>query len=226
MILKLSNSLLILLLLSSCGGGGGGGGSAAGGSSSSTGIRVLHGAIEAAPLDLVVDNDGVVATVPFGKMPFGENVGYHELSEGVHAITAYRTKDLAVPLFSRSLTTDGSQKFTLLLHGDRGQFGLRYSLISDAVPVVPTGSGLVRLIHGVVGAASIQSSGSASVEASFGSASDFVTVAAGAANFRLARKADGATLARAEFVVEPGRAYSLFLGGEADYLVDLSILDE
>jgi hypothetical protein len=219
MMLRLTASFLVVALLSSCGGGGGGNG---GGSSlSSTGVRLLHGAIDAAPVDLVVDNDGVVATVPFG-----ETVGYHELSEGVHAITAYRTKDLAVPLFSRSITSDGDQKFTVLLHGDRGQFGLRYSLIKDEVPVVPAGSGLVRLIHGVIGASSIRSTGSASVEASFGAASDFVTVPAGAANFRLARVADGATLARAEFVVEEGRAYSLFLGGEADYLVDLSILDE
>jgi hypothetical protein len=219
MIQKLPTTLiLIVLLTSSCGGGGGGNGES---SSATTGVRVLHGAIDAAPIDLVVDNDGVVATVPFG-----DNVGYHELSEGVHAVTAYRAKDLAVPLFSRSVTSDGAKKFTILLYGDRAQFGLRYNLISESVPAVPAGSGLVRIIHGVIGAAAIQSSGAANLEASFGTPSEYKALAPGVATFRIARKADAATLARAEFVVEEGRAYSIFIGGEADYLVDLSILEE
>lgn len=218
MMRKVSLVILVTLALARCGGGGGGSGE---GSQSTSGVRVLHGAIDAAPVDLVLDSDGVVQTVRYG-----ETAGYRKLAEGVHAITMYRAKDLVTPLFSRSVTSDGEQKFTVLLHGDRELLGLRTSLIAESAPSVPEGAALVRLIHGVARAAAIEASGAAQLAASFGAASTFTNIAPGPVSFRLARKVDGVTLGRAEFVAEAGKAYSIFLGGEADYLVTIAVLPE
>ena len=209
---------LSIIALTSCGGGGGGGG----GSSSTTGVRVLHGAIDAAPVDLITDNSGVVQTVRYG-----EGGEYLSLGEGQHLLTLFRTKDISSSLFNRSVTNPGDFKFTLLFYGDRGSFGLRTTLIDEEAPEVLSGSGLVRVIDGMTGALSVNLTvGGKQENARFGAASAYVEVSPGEQSYIIRRAIDGLSVASGTLLVEEGRAYSIFLAGEQGYLVNASVLEE
>ncbi len=200
----------LLLLLSGCGGGGGSGEDEG---FSSDGIRIVHGSIEAAPVDLTLDNDGVVQSARYAEVR-----GYRALGAGSHSINLVRSRIPSSPLFAGTLTTTGSQKFSLLLFGDRGQFGLKGVLIEDLPPVDIGDSAAIRLIHAAVGAGGVRLEfGGENLEARFGKASEYQVIPAGELNIRALRASDGQFISSTRATTEPGRAYSVLVAGEVDY---------
>lgn len=212
---------LLVLFLSACGGGGGSGGSNEP-DSLRTGARVLHGAIEAAPVDLVSSLQGVVQTAKFA-----ESSGYVELLSGTQLLNLYRTKDLSSALVTRQITNNGDQKHTLVFYGDRDNFGLRATLISEDLPEVPDGASLVRIIHAAVGAGSLEIGlPSGAVVAGFGSASTYATVTPGVVRASIIRTVDRTLVDSLSFSAQEGKAYSIFVAGEIGYLVQSKVLEE
>lgn len=215
--------IIILSILPACGGGGGGGG---GGSdepgSRRSGARVLHGAIEGAPVDLVSSLQGVIQT-----SRFADNTDYVELNSGTHILNLYRTKDLTTPLATRQISNEGEQKQTLIFYGDRDNFGLRAGLISEELPEVADGSSLVRIIHAVVGASSLEVNlASGSIVAGFGSVSTYSSVTPGLTSIAVLRTADRSVIDSLSFTAQEGKAYSIFVAGEIGYLVVSKVLEE
>lgn len=217
--IRISSVLLaITFSLCSCGGGGGGGG----GSSSTTGVRVLHAAIEATPIDLNTDSQPVSQTVRYG-----EAGDYLPLGEGQHLLQLGESKGGAGTLYSKSITNPGDQKFTLLFYGDRGDIGLRTALIEEPRPIIAEGTGIVRVIHGAVGASSVSLViGSGQSTALFGGVSTYVDLAPAVYPYTVRRTTDRAVLAQGTIAVGAGEAYSIFVAGEQGYLVSTAVLLE
>ena len=109
-IIKFSRLLFILILLStltaSCSGGGGDGGGGGDSDTSSSiddgvvGIRVLSGAIDASPIDLMSSLDGNVQGAIFAE-PNGYN---SQISTGLHAISIFTRNSGVSPIFTTAIS--------------------------------------------------------------------------------------------------------------------------
>lgn len=222
---KIVAVLVVACSLAACGGGGGGGGS--GDSSSTTGVRVLHAAIDAAPVDvLVTGNPAPVSR----KAVFALDNKYHALPSGPLNLQLTRTATPGTVIDSFAVTADSQSKFSILLYGDNTTFGLRAALLTDETPSESSGA-LVRVVDGVTGAAAIavsisSNAGGENVEVSFGQAGEYVAVAAGPVTIRAARAADGRTISSSSVALEPGRAYTYLVAGEIDYFVKGILLSD
>ena len=220
--------LIIIFLLSSCSGGGGDDGSSQGSSSTQSsnqssngvvGARVLNGAIDASPVDLVSSLDGLVQTARFAQ-----ESGFTEISSGIHTINVFRTKSTTSPLSNTAIVQEGNLKHTFVLHGDRGDFGLRVNLFSEQPPSVPSGASLVRVIHGATGANQLTINSVAS--APFGGVSEFIQVSPGQNTLVIQRAVDRVIFDTVSLNAEEGRAYSIFVAGEFGYFITSRILAE
>jgi hypothetical protein len=216
---------LSMLFVSACGGGGGGGGG--GESPSSTGVRVLHAAIDAAPVDVsVAGNPSPVAT----RAVFGLDNKYHALPSGPLSLVMTRAASPSAVIDSFAVTADSQSKFSILLYGDNATFGLRTTLLTDEPPS-DSPSAHVRVVDGVTGAARIvvrisSDAGTESIEAAFGEAAEYVAVGAGVATIRAARVADGQTITSTPVTLEAGKAYTYVVTGEVDYFVKGLLLSD
>jgi len=217
--------LSCVLVIASCGGGGGGGGG--GESASRTGVRVLHAAIDAAPVDvLVTGNTSPVAS----KAVFALDNSYHALPNGALNLTVTRTANSGAVVGSFTATADSSSKFSILLYGDNSTFGLRTALFADETPADSDGAHL-RVVDGVTGAARIALtlSSSAAVEglqAEFGEAGGYVAVPVGPATIRASRVVDGRVIVSTSATLQAGKAYTYLVAGEVDYFVKGLLLED
>lgn len=212
-------SLVTLSTLTGCGSGGGGGGEGSN-SGSSTGVRVLHAAIDAAPVD--VSTVGGTKSISEGNR-FAVSNPYHEAPKGEQVLTILRAKTAAsvITTIPASITSDS--KLSVLFYGDSSK-GLQRRLLSDQFPESFTGS-LIRVVHGANGAAAVRvaisSSGGASASATtaFGEATEYLSIPAGVATITSSRVADNRAVNSVSIPVEEGRAYTLLLAGEINYYV-------
>ncbi len=222
---RLAAVLAGALLLSACSGGGDGGASED--SSSATGVRVLHAAIDAAPVDVIVT--GSPAPVA-RRAVFALDNKYHALPSGSLNLQLTRTATPGTVINSFAVTADSQSKFSILLYGDNSTFGLRTALLTDEPPAEAS-SAHIRVVDGVTGAAAIavnvSSAGeSENVEVAFGQASEYVAVPPGPVTIRAARAADGRTISSSSVTLEPGRAYTHLVAGEIDYFVKGVLLSD
>lgn len=200
-------------LLTSCGGGGGGEG---GGENARTGIRLVQGAIDVAPLDLY-DSGQLAATVRQAK--FAAPSLYGGLAEGGHTVIATRANRPADRFTSQQVTVAEGDRFTLLTFGNTEGIGLRSRILKDAVPELGGQSG-VRIVHGLSGAESIVASSpaiGASQSVSFGGDSGYKLVTPGPTRISFTRAVDGKNIGSVTLDALPDEAYSIFLLGEIDY---------
>ena len=213
--------LVMSLSLASCGGGGGGGGSG----SSRTGARLLHGSIDSAPYNLISSNDPtvVVATARFGEASDRRGIGKGEqiLSIGI-------TKGAEPNKFSFPITVDKGFKQSILLFGNVEDGNLGANLINDDAGEIPSGSSMVKVINGVNSAAAVIATltGIEPVEVSFGSSSEYVQISPGVYDFTVKRKSDGNQFYSSQVTFEKNKAYSLWIGGEGQYLVSVKQLQD
>jgi hypothetical protein len=200
-----------------CGGGGGGGGGTSGGdlgSDSRFGVRVLHGAVDGAPVDVVSSTGSTVASQVF----FADSKGYRSIPTGSQLISLTRALNPANTIASFEVDSSGRDRFSLLLSGDNTTFGIRARLIEDAVPSNVAGS-LVRFVNGVTRAASLAFSVGTEVssQVAFSDNSDYIQVTPGTARILAIRSADGQTVASVEHTFVAGKAYTVFVAGEVGY---------
>ncbi|MCB0320120.1 MAG: DUF4397 domain-containing protein [Bdellovibrionales bacterium] len=214
--LPMCSALLLLLLLPGCGGGGGGGDSSE--ASSRFGVRVIHGVLEATPLEYSYSS----APESLFKVKFLDEGGYRKVAEGGQVVNFSTANSGGTDhITNRSFTVEPEARYTVFLFGDQSELGLRSAFLSDFLGEIPPNVGMVRVLHSVDSANGISAKlGSAStVHVSFGGASSYFEVPAGPVSYSATRESDGAPLASGAFEIEAGRAYTLLIAGEVGVFV-------
>lgn len=216
-------SCIAVLFFVSCGGGGGGGSSQ---SSASTGVRVLHGSIDAVPMQIVSSlRPSEVVTTAY----FGEQTLYGELSTGPQNISLTRLQNTSRVVSTTSLTVEKNQRRTLLLYGNNETFGLRTALLADAPGDIPQGKAAVRVVHALVGAGNVNVNSGAVVLASgvnFGEGSSYSMVDTGVHSLAAFRGSDALQVGSATVEFVPGVAYTILVTGEVGALALVKIYED
>ncbi|MCO6430585.1 MAG: DUF4397 domain-containing protein [Deltaproteobacteria bacterium] len=211
-----------LLTLASCGGGGGGsGGSTA--RSARTGVRLLHGVLDIAPIELVDGSGAVKQVVKFADAPL-----YIDSATGPQNFEVLARE--RGPLFFSPIEVERNRHYTILTYGNLSSLGIGSAIFEDAAADQPLESGTanLRILHSLVGAASVEVSlGSGNIApTSFGRASDYLSLPAGPVSAAILRSADQRVLATLSLILEEGRAYSIFLTGDLNYLTVARLLTD
>jgi hypothetical protein len=208
---RVAVAVLATVVFAGCGGGGGGGG----GSDASNGVRVLHAAIDASPVDLVSSqsSSSVVTQQHFA----GDN-GYRSVGSGPQVLSLTRTQNAGDVLASFDTNVDSSRGYSILLYGDLQSFGLRSRLIENNVPSSTSGA-FVKIVNGVTRAAalSVTVAGASSEPVEFGGDSEYVAIPTGDVRVVARRSADGAVVAAATVSATEGGAYTVLFAGEVGY---------
>jgi hypothetical protein len=221
-------SLVSLLSVVSCGGGGGGEG---GSESSETGVRILHGAIDAAPVDLVTS---AAPSKVLQTVRFAERSTYSQLGDGSQTLTLTRTQTPSVVIGTFPRTIASSGRYSVLLFGDNATFGLNTRFIENVVPESITGTAL-RVVNGMTGATEVvvtvvpqggsRADGSV-VRAGYGLAAEYAGVPSGPVRITATRAADGLVVSSIDATLSAGDAYTFFVAGEAEYYVKGVLLED
>ena len=209
-------------LLVACGGGGGGsssGGSGSGGigSDSNSGVRVLHGAIDGSPVDLISSLSGGPLET---KIHFADSKGYRSIPDGAQSVSITRALNPDTVFGSFSLISSGSDAYSILLYGDSTTFGVRAKLIEDVIPTNFSGA-VIRFVNGTTGASSLSvnvstwSGGAKSVQ--FGAASEYIEAQPGLARITANRASDGRAAVALDYILSARRAYTVLIAGEVGY---------
>ncbi|MDC0357498.1 DUF4397 domain-containing protein [Oligoflexia bacterium] len=217
--MKNSAIIVLCLVLSACGGGGGG----SDGGSAASGIRVLHAAVDTAPLDIV---SALAPEVIVGTTRFAQLSPYLQFPEGAQDLVLTKAKTTAPQLFSLPLEVTKGMKNTVLVFGNQDDLGLRIVRFdndaSALAEALVDGQSGVRVVHGVVGAGHISVSlGGEKLFASipFGGVSEYLLLDSGSQSLLAIRAADKKTLKSAALNFESKRVYTVLVSGEAEFYV-------
>lgn len=225
-------SLVVALgafLATGCGGGGGGGGSQ---DSAPRGIRILHGSIDATPLDIYSTS---VPGAVVQRGGFAAVQKYAELREGPQTITVTRAKNPSAAVRSFNVEVGSRQRYSLVLFGDSREFGLSTRLLDDTLPEDRGSGALLRVVDAMTGAAEITVSAgefsaprgsNVTAKVPYGGASPYLEVPAGTLRITTQRSADSKVVSAITADLLPGEAYTLLVGGEADYYVKSSLFED
>ena len=206
-----------LALFSACGGGGGGGGGGSPEGDSPYGVRVLHAAIDGAPVDI---SSSASSSPLLSQQVFAGEKGYRSLPDGSQTLSLTRSRNPSAVLSTFAVDATSEDRYTVLLYGDVVTFGLRSRLLKDEVPTT-RGSSWVRVINGVTQAADVTVTVGASAAQSipFGGDTGYIAAGPGPINVSASRTTDGYPLQSGAITVEAGKAYTLLLAGEIGYYV-------
>jgi hypothetical protein len=215
-----------VLCATGCSGGGGGGESGSGlTKSASTGVRVLHGAIDAPPMDLVASSDAT----PLDTARFGRSAFYAGLGTGDQTITLTKAHTPGEVFANLPISLGKNERRSIVLYGNRETFGLRTNVLEDSPGEPAAGNALVRIVHALVGAGTLGSVAGATTVGSgisFGGASDYVEVPAGVLNLSAQRETDGLIVFSGAKTLEAGGAYTFLITGEVGALVIATQYDD
>ncbi|MFO0417098.1 MAG: DUF4397 domain-containing protein [Pseudomonadota bacterium] len=217
-------ALVVSAVVIGCGGGGGGGGGNGGdgggaldGADSEYGVRVLHAAIDASPVDLVVSGSGQTVV---SQAVFAGQKSYRSAPSGAQNFNLTRAFAPAQVVASLPITVEGDGRYTVLLFGDTQVFGLRAKVVTDQIPDDFSGA-VVRVVNGATGAAAVRVNvGAVSIPGAtpFGGVSDYVEVPAGSGVSVVAsRAADGQRAGGVTVDLAQGGAYTFLVAGEVGY---------
>ena len=218
-------SIIFLFFLSSCGGSGGSGG---GGSkaSAATGVRILHGVLDVAPLNVLSTSrpDQVVQLASFAEPSV-----YAALPDGLQEISLTLNKSPSTVYARFNVDIQRNDHYSLVFYGNPDNLGLNVSLIKDEAGVIPEGTAAVKIIHALVGAGLLQASfsdGQSSGQTMFGAAANYAYVPQGLNGIIIRRVSDGRAVANISHEFAAGRSYSIFVSGEVDYFVVSRVLQD
>jgi len=216
--LRITAACVISTLLA-CGGGSGGNGGGGGGGGhegdSAYGVRVLHAAIDGAPVDVT---SSTASSPILSKQVFAGTKGYRGLAGGAQILSLTRAQTPSDVIDSFSVEGAPDDRYTILLYGDNATFGLRARLFQDEIPDTQGGAAL-RVINGVTQAANVTISiGTDPTQTiAFGDATEYVATKGGAVNVSAVRATDGSPIQSGPITLEIGKAYTLLLAGEIGY---------
>lgn len=203
--------------LVNCGGGGGGGG----GSSSSHGVRVLHASIDDAPLSIVS------STKPEELMQttrFADNSSYVSVGKGTQNISVEGGQ--VGKLYSSNFSISDKESYSILFYRHAHTDEARLAVMSDEKPDFDSDQSAIRVVHAVKGAAALlgELNGS-SQRVSYAEGGAYLIVPSGLQQISVRREVDGKLLSTRSLNLEAGKAYTLLMSGEVDYLVVSTLLD-
>jgi hypothetical protein len=214
---------LVYCLFLGCGSGGGGEDNGGSEGSASTGIKILHAAMDLPPVN-------ITSTAKVGgalaKTRFAEVRGFTELPQGAQNISV-QSVDGGTGPFNFSITVEKNQRTQVLVYGSREKLGINATLLEPREADIASGFAAIRIAHGAEGAASIKGSiGATALPAvvAYGNVSGYISVPAGNVLIKVARAVDGKSLANELVPVEEGRSYTYFIAGEIDYLTVNNLL--
>jgi len=213
---------LSLVALLGCSGGGGGGSDSGGGSSAATGVRVLHAAIDAPPLEVVSSLSGGVV----GTARFGESALYGELGAGAQTLLIRPVLESGRTVGAFAVTVANRERRSIVVYGTEGS-GLRSGVLDDAPGEIPADKAVVRVVNGLAGASDIAvtvTGGEAGVDLVPGSASIHQPVAPGAQTITV--RTPSRTVFSGARVFAVGKAYTILVAGEAGYFSTVTMLED
>lgn len=154
--------LCMLLLISACSGGGGsdGGGSGGGDSDSSdvlgplkrtsnTGIRVIHGALDATPVAVRIV-DQIVQSARFAQP-----TRFSEISDGPVVITVERPNAPAEVISQLPMTLEKGTEYTIFVSGMVKRDTYSVQILPEPIVRPETGFSRIRLAHSLDGAGAL-----------------------------------------------------------------------
>ena len=206
-------------VLSACAGGGDGGSASDSNSSASTGVRLIHAALEAAPLQIFSSTN---PAQPVQQARFGQETLYAPLKTGAQVLNLSVATQPANVIGTAALTVERNQRYSLLLYGDYTHLGLSTALVLDKPPQLSKDSSALRCMHAASGA------GQLSIEIDdmpleqaieFGSSSEYATIDAGLHTILAKRAADGLVLYSGQITTAGRNPYTLVIGGETGLLI-------
>ncbi len=224
--MKVVLGVLLSLMLIGCSGGGGGDGSGGGSTSSAkTGVRILHAAIDHAPME-VYSSENLEAAVQ--KAGYSEQTFYSNLSASAQTLIV-RPYLRPEQLFSFDLDVQKNGHYSLLIYGGEAwNGGLQAKIISDQIPEGVSGAAfkVVNAIHGAASASVSIDGQSVDAGVGFGSATDYLSLTAGVHTVSLSRVVDGHLMGSSVITLEEGVPYTLLMSGEVGYFVKAQLFED
>lgn len=190
--------LLVVTSLFGCGGGGGGGGDVdtkdgALRQSINTAIRVLHGSLDATPVDLYFGTEqrSLIQTARFGEQKF-----YQQIDSGERAFSLERANSPGNIVVSGAQRFSENTEYTVFIYGSAGDNNLEVRILEDITSQAGDGVAFIRLANAVESASSISATvGVTNVPAAeFGNYSAAVEIPAGIQTITVSNAA-GASIA-------------------------------
>jgi hypothetical protein len=211
----------LLLMTAGCGGGGSTTTSRAQSSSDPYGVRVLHAAVDAAPVDLIssLKPQGQLVSQAF----FAENhtdSGYRSLPQGEQTLSLTKHRSLSEAIASFNISSSSTDRYSILLYGSLQNFGLKAKLIKDELPADGNTTPHLRLVNGVSGAGGINvvSPDIGLIGLTTGQESEYLALKGPSeVSINARRSSDGAGLGSANFKAESGAVYTVLFAGEAGF---------
>lgn len=226
---------ILFSMLFGCGGGGGGSGSSGAAArsvlegdtrSSATGVRLLNGAVDSAPVDLISS----LSDSPLTTTRFSLEAGFAAVATTPQVISVVPAGSASPRLFSQEIALVKNEHLTILLFGDIESIGLQTAVIPDRrVPDLAGGEAALRIIHATNKALNLDGllNGVEVISnAPFGGASPYSRVAAGTQTVTARRSSDSFVLFSGSLQLDGGQNYSLFVTGEAGYLTVARLLKD
>jgi hypothetical protein len=215
------------IVVTGCGGGGGGGGESDGGSQANAqrGVRVLHGAIEAAPVRVVATATSAGSQGKLlGETFFGEVKGYAAIDKTPLTINAALRSGSEPTVGRFQVTPEEKSRYSLIISNLPGDEETRVTLVDDSVPALGDGQGAVRLAHAVGRAETVTAtlsgaSGEFKLRAGFGQASAYEVIPQGTYQAVVRRAVDGLVLGATAVTIDAKKSGTIFTGGEIGALV-------
>lgn len=218
--IRLGFGILFLFAAGGCGGGGGSG--SGGGSSASTGVRILHAAIDAPPLEVVSSaRDGVVDTARFGEVSL-----YGGLGLGTQTLVVRPVLESTRTVGSFEVTVSQNERRSIVVYGTE-EGGLRNAILDDAPGTIPNDKAVVRVVNGLAGASDIAvtiTGAEAGLDLDPGSGSFHQPVDPGAQTITV--RSPSRTVFSGARVFEVGKAYTVLVAGEDGYFITVTMFED
>lgn len=135
----LSIYAIVLLAIAACSGGGGGGGGK--GRTTKTGIRIIHAALDEAPMSFAF-GEKIVQTAAFADATF-----FDSISTGPQAFSVFRANDPNAVLFQGSQDFEKSTEYTLFVSGEVRKNQFSQQLVAEPVARPEAGNAVIRLYN-------------------------------------------------------------------------------
>lgn len=132
------SALFFGLSLTSCSGGGGGGKD---GATTSTALRIMHGALDEAPVSISI-NGQVIQTARFA-----EATAYVPVDPGPVVILVHRANSAVEVLTQIPTTLEKDTEYSVLLTGQVQRGTFRIQLLTDAVAEPQSGKGTIHFVN-------------------------------------------------------------------------------
>ncbi len=220
--MKVLSLLCFILLLSSCGGGGGGGDSRR---TRDTAIRIIHGSLDGAPVEITFDAEDEEAV---RKAAFGEGSSFRRVEAGPIALNVERANSQGVGLGIVSAELENETEYTIFINGEARTGSIRATLLPEAVLQPEVGMARVQLLHGVenLGRLRLRVGGELSTAISRGAASSFMDIVSGPQSFEVLN-ADGGVVARLSLEVEDQSEITILAAGDSSlgFVIAKSFVD-